>query len=113
MTKANMTLIKKIFWTKCVGSDTYKELEKSLNKKVSYNISQQIIDYSKQTIAIKASAIYDKDGNVLNSYTYRDFELKWNAIFPESRAEYMSELISKPSVLRKLYKLQQVVNQEK
>lgn len=104
---------KRIFWTKYVGNEIYKDIEKLNNKKVSYGMSQYIIDYQKQSIATKAGATYDKDGQIISSYTYKDFQLEWGAIIPNSNAEFWSELINKPSILRKMYKIQQTSTNEK
>lgn len=80
------------------------------NKKVSYGLSQYIIDYQKQAIATKAGTTYDKDGQVVSSYTYKDFQLEWGSIIPNSNAEFWAELVKKPRILKRMYKFQQNAN---
>lgn len=101
---------KRVFWTKYAGNDIYKEIEKLNNKKVSYGLSQYIIDYQKQTIATKAGATYDKEGQIVSSYTYKDFQLEWGSIIPNSNAEFWAELVKKPRILKRMYKFQQNAN---
>ena len=101
---------KRVFWIKYAGNDIYKEIEKLNNKKVSYGLSQYIIDYQKQTIATKAGASYDKEGQIVSSYTYKDFQLEWGSIIPNSNAEFWAELVKKPKILRRMYKFQQNAN---
>lgn len=98
---------KRIFWTKYVGNEIYKDIEKLNNKKVSYGLAQNIIDYQKQSIATKAGATYDKNGQVISSYDFEDFQLKWGSIIPNSNAEYWAELVKKPRILKRMYKFQQ------
>ncbi|MCM1338829.1 MAG: hypothetical protein NC191_04080 [Muribaculaceae bacterium] len=98
---------KRIFWIKSIGNEIYQQVETHSDEEVSYGLLQCIIDYQKQTIAAKAGAIYDKNGQVISSYTYEDYELKWDSIIPDSYAEYWAELVKKPRVLQKMYNFQQ------
>ena len=102
-----MNYNKRIFWIKYEGNDIYKDLEKATNKKIEYSLSQYIIDYSNNTIAIKAGTTYDKEGKPVSSYSYKDYGLEYRAIAPNSNAELWAELIKKPRLLKKTYKWQQ------
>lgn len=103
----NVNYNKRIFWTKYEGNGIYKDLEKVTNSKIEYGLAQFIIDYSNNTMATKAGMTYDKDGKPVSSYSYQDFQLKYDAIAPNSNAELWAELIKKPRVLKKMYKWQQ------
>ena len=98
---------KRVFWTKYEGNDIYKDLEKATNKKIEDGLSQYIIDYSNNTIAVKAGMTYDKEGKPDTSYSYKYFELWYQAIAPSINAELWAELIKKPRLLNKTYKWQQ------
>lgn len=102
-----MNYNKRIFWTKYKGNDIYKDLEKITNKKIEYGLSQNIVDYSNNTIAIKAGIAYDKEGKPVSSYSYQDFQLEYSSIAPNSNAELWAKLIKKPRLLKKIYKRQQ------
>ena len=102
-----MNYNKRIFWIKYEGNDIYKDLEKATNKKIEYSLSQYIIDYSNNTIAIKAGTTYDKEGKPVSSCSYKDYGLEYQAIAPNSNAELWAELIKKPRLLKKTYKWQQ------
>ena len=98
---------KKKFWLKAINDDEmYKDIEKLLNKKVSYCINQWIIDTTKKTYVIKSGTLYDEKGNVVSSYSFKDYELNWNPIVPGSKGEYWFELVKKPRYLKKMYKIQ-------
>ncbi len=98
---------KRIFWTKHVGNEFYQEIEKIIKKKIAFTLSQYIIDYKKQAIAVKTVVAYDINGQVISSCTYKDFQLDWNAIIPNSTAELWANLVKKPRILKKMYKIQQ------
>ena len=105
----NTQLSMKTFWTKRLNNDgLYKEAEKLFNKKISYAKTQWIIDFSRNLIITKSITQYDKDGNVVHSYTYKKFELNWDSINPESNAEYWSYLVSHKRQLNKMYKEQKI-----
>lgn len=103
----NINYNKRIFWTKCEGNGIYKDLEKLTNSKIEYGLAQFIIDYSNNTMALKAVMTYDKDGKPVSSYSYQDFQLEYNSIAPNSNAELWAELVKKPRNLKKMYKWQQ------
>lgn len=103
----NINYNKRIFWTKYEGNGIYKDLEKLTNSKIEYGLAQFIIDYSNNTMALKAGMTYDKDGKPVSSYSYQDFQLKYNSIAPNSNAELWAELVKKPRNLKKMYKWQQ------
>ena len=103
----NINYNKRIFWTKYEGNGIYKDLEKLTNSKIEYGLAQFIIDYSNNTMALKAVMTYDKDGKPVLSYSYQDFQLKYNSIAPNSNAELWAELVKKPRNLKKMYKWQQ------
>lgn len=103
----NVNYNKRIFWTKYEGNGIYKDLEKVTNNKIEYGLALFIIDYSNNTMATKAGMTYDKDGKPVSSYSYQDFQLKYDAIAPNSNAELWAELVKKPRELKKMYKWQQ------
>ena len=103
----NINYNKRVFWTKYEGNGIYKDLEKLTNSKIEYGLAQHIIDYSNNTMALKAGMTYDKDGKPVSSYSYQDFQLKYNSIAPNSNAELWAELVKKPRNLKKMYKWQQ------
>ena len=82
-------------------------LEMQLLLKNTSDGKEYIIDYSNNTIAVKAGMTYDKEGKPVSSYSYKDFELVYQAIAPSSNAELWAELIKKPRLLNKTYKWQQ------
>lgn len=98
---------KKRYWMKTINHDgLYKDEEKILKKKVSYCINQWIIDITKRAYAIKSGTSYDEKGNVVSTYSFKDYELNWNPIVPESKGEFWFELVKKPRYLKRLYKMQ-------
>jgi len=97
---------KRIFWIKDKDENTYKDVEKLTGKNIEYGLSQYIIDYSNNTITTKAGLTYNKDGNVVSNYSYKDFQLKYDSIAPNSNAELWAKLVKKPRLLKKAYKLQ-------
>ena len=84
----------------------YKDTEKVLNKKISYSITQWVFDFSRNMLVTKSITQYDKNGNSVDSYTYKRFELNWNTIIPDSNAEYWSYLLNHPKELKNMYKKQ-------
>ena len=107
-----MNYNKRVFWTKYEGNGIYKDLEKATKKKIEYGLSQYIVDYSNNTIAIKAGMTYDKEGKPVSSYSYQDYEIEYRAIAPNSNAELWAELVKKPRLLKKAYKWQQTHTQQ-
>ena len=103
----NINYNKRIFWIKDNGNGGYGEIEKITGSKIEYGMTQYIIDYSNNTIALKTGATYDKDGKPISSYSYQDSRLKYNSIIPNSNAEFWAELVNKPRKLKNMYKWQQ------
>lgn len=101
---------KKTVWMKDININNtgYKEIEKITNKQISYTLSQCIFDFQNNTIAFKAGITYDKNGNPISQYSFEDFQIEWNPIAPNSKAEYWAELVKSPRKLKKLYKNQQI-----
>lgn len=97
---------KKIFWVKYNGNKIYKDIEKIKNVKVEYGLSQYIVDYSKHMMSIKSGLTYDKYNHVITSYTYCDYELRWESIVPNSNGELWADLVKKPRILKRIYKAQ-------
>lgn len=98
---------KKTYWIKKIYSeDFFKDIEKITKKKVSYCLIKEVIDITQKRYAIKAIVIYDKDGNSIYTITYKDYELEWNTIIPDSYGELRYNLVRKPKLLKKLYKEQ-------
>lgn len=102
-----MNYNKRVFWTKYEGNGIYKDLEKATNSKIEYGLAQFIIDYSNNTMALKAGMAYDKYGKPVSSYSYQDFQLNYESIAPNSNAELWAELVKKPRLLKRMYKWQQ------
>ena len=104
------SISKKTVWMKDINMDNpgYKEIEKLTNKHISYVLSQCIFDFKNNTKAIKAGIIYDKNGNPISQYSFKDFQLEWSPIAPNSKAEYWAKLVKSPRKLKKLYKYQQI-----
>ena len=98
---------KRSFWLKSEDNGEYKKVEAILEKNIAYALAQWIVNYSNNTIALKAGTYYDEDGKPVLSYTKKDFELKYDAINPNSAAALWADLVKKPRILRKMYKLQQ------
>lgn len=97
----------KTYWFKMYNyDDSYKRTEKDLGKKVSYVVNQRIIDTNKKAIATKATVLYDEQGQFLANYTWKDYELSWTAIVPNTNGEFWYELVRKPRHLKKMYKYQ-------
>lgn len=103
----DMNYNKRVFWTKYEGNSIYKDVEKATDKKIEYGLSQYIVDYSNNTIAIKACMTYDKEGKPVSSFSYQDYEIEYRAIAPNSNAEFWAELVKKPRLLKRAYKWQQ------
>ncbi len=99
---------KKIFWKKDTNiDDKYTiEIERIFNKKVGYIINQDIIDFNKKQHACKSIIVYDENSNVITSFTYKDFQLDWRSIVPDSMGEKLYELVKSPKTLKKMYKMQ-------
>ena len=106
----NTNYRKKELWIKVVGDEYYKELEKVINCKVEYGLSQYIIDYANNTIAAKVGMTYDKDGNPVSKFSYSDLQLEYNSIAPDSNADLWAKLVRNPRMLNKIYKMQQKDN---
>jgi hypothetical protein len=104
---------KRIFWTKYEGNGIYEDVEKVTNSDIEYGLSQYVIDYSNNTITTKAGITYDKMGKPISSYSYKDFQLMYESIAPNSNAELWAELVKKPRLLKKAYKIQQAQKSQK
>lgn len=99
---------KKTCWMKAFndGSDYFKQIQDGLDKKISYVISQRIIDTNKKAITTKSIIYYDEQKNSIFSHTSGDYELTWSPVVPNSNGELWFELIKKPRYLTKMYKYQ-------
>lgn len=99
---------KKVFWYKQDNdkSKVFKDFEKDFKKSASYALVQYIIDINQKKIASKSFYFYDKEGNSVLSQMYKDFELDWDTIVPNSKADLWYELVKRPRYLKKIYKLQ-------
>ena len=99
---------KSVFWLKDNKPENYKDIENRYKKPLSYALSQIIIDYSKNTVALKSNIIYDKSNEIITKNTFKDDKLKWNLIEPKSNAELWANLIKNPKILNKIHKYQQI-----
>ena len=98
---------KKVFWTKSDGPPkNFEKNEKILNKKISYELAKWVVNTKTNEIAVKSQAIYGEDGRTVYSNTYKDYQLQWRTILPDSKSEYWCFLIKKPKLLKKMYKMQ-------
>lgn len=98
---------KKIYWMKTINNNNlYENVEKMLNGKIVYCKTQWIIDTTKKSLVVKSDSCYDENGSVLASYSFKDYELDWKPIVPESKGELWFELVKKPRYLKKMYKMQ-------
>ena len=108
--RSELQLNKKIVWMKLLNTNNvYEPFEKDYKKKVAFSLSQLIFDLSRNQIATKSITLYDQNGASIYSHTSRDYELKWEAIIPNSKGEYWAYLIKKPSLLKKMYKYQTTI----
>ena len=57
-------------------------------------------------MVVKSGTSYDENGNVVSSYTFKDYELTWNPVVPDSKGEFWFELIKRPRYLKRMYKEQ-------
>ena len=97
---------KKTFWRKEINHDNlYKDVEQILKKEISYQLNQEIIDTTKKRWTAKSRMLYDKNGSVVFRTIYKDFELEWNPVVPESNGEFYFELVREPELLETLYKM--------
>ena len=71
-----------------------------------YCKNQWIIDTNKKSLVLKSGISYDKNGNIITNYSFRDYELNWDSIVPESKGEFWYELVRKPKYLKRMYKMQ-------
>ena len=101
---------KKTFWLKYVGNDIYKNSNIEQADEIFYGLTLYVINYSNNTIALKSGTLYNEEGKTLTSYTFKDFQLDWHVIVPNSNSEYWAELVKKPSLVNKLYKNQTLNN---
>lgn len=98
---------KKTYWVKRFYSeDSFKDIEKITKKKVAYCLIQEVLDMTQKRYAIKSIVVYDKDGNSIYPIMYKDYQLEWNTIIPDSYGELRYNLIRKPRLLKKMYKIQ-------
>ena len=98
---------KRIFWTKHEGDIISKENEKKDDIKIEFSLSQDVIDFSNNTIAIKTITDYDKEGNVVLRISKQDYQLEYHSILPDSRGAAFAKLVKNPRLLKKMYKWQQ------
>ena len=101
------SLMKKAYWMKTINHDgLYKNEETILKKKIAYCNNQWIADITKKSLVVKSGTSYDENGNVVSSYTFKDYELTWNPVVPDSKGEFWFELIKRPRYLKRMYKEQ-------
>ena len=87
----------KEFWIKSLNdkSSYFTDYEKTYNKKVWYIILKYIVDCNNKTIATKSGAIYDTNGNLIDSYDVEHILLNRNDIIPETRGENRYNIVCK------------------
>lgn len=99
-------------WMKRLNDDgIYKKVEEVLNEKISYTTTLTLFDFERNMIVSKSIINYNKDNVAVHSYTYKPFEMNWDYISPDSKAEYWSYLVKHPKFLKKLYKEQMIQKQ--
>ena len=92
---------------KCFGLKILKAIQKFTKKKVAYQLIQYIIDYSNNTITMKTIVFYTSDGKVIDTLTWNDIDLNVVSIVPNSIGKMWADLVKKPRILKKMYKMQQ------
>ena len=98
----------KVYWLKELndGSEYFKKIEKEYNTKIWYTMTQRLVNTNKKTNSIKTIISYDLKGNVVFSYTFPDFLLKWDSIVPNTYGEFLYDVVTHENDLRKLYEYQ-------
>lgn len=84
-----------VFWTKNLndGSDGYKDLEKSYNKKIWYDLSKNVISCQQKTLTLQAIAIYDLKGNVIKTGEIPFAYQEAHSIIPDSVGEIIYSIV--------------------
>ena len=98
----------KIYWLKELndGSEYFKKIEKEYNSKIWYTMTQRLVNTNKKTSSVKTIIYYDLKGNVVSSYTFPDYLLKWDSIVPNTYGEFLYDVVTHENDLRKLYEYQ-------
>lgn len=98
----------KIYWLKKLndGSEYFKKIEKEYNSKIWYTMTQRLVNTNKKTSSVKTIIYYDLKGNVVSSYTFPDYLLKWDSIVPNTYGEFLYDVVTHENDLRKLYEYQ-------
>lgn len=85
-------------WVKCNGNT---EMEKISGEKIEFCLIMFLINCYTKESTIKSFAAYDNKGKSVGSYTYKDYELDWTPIYPNSTSEILYYLTSLASKNRK------------
>ena len=100
---------KKSFWMKQINdgeSEYFKNVSKVYKSNIEYVRTRWIIDTRRNKHTVKSSIYYDKNGNVINSYTIKDCYLEWDDVVPETTGELWFKLVKNKRLLNKIYKNQ-------
>ncbi|MBP3821686.1 hypothetical protein J6G99_08615 [bacterium] len=89
----NHTDVTYSIWKKSLndGTDTWKNLEKILGKKLWYSKVLFVINCTKKEIGIKSAIHYDLNENVADSNEF--IYLNWQSVVPETNGEFMYALV--------------------
>ena len=71
-------------------SEFWTNLEKMLNKKLWYSMSQHVVNCSRREIATKHSALYDTKNNSIYD---KELYLEWGSVVPDTNGEYLYSLV--------------------
>lgn len=91
----------KVFWTKTINNNDnlFPSIQKTLNKKISYVMAQQIVDLQRESITLKSVIVYAEDGEVIETYTNNDCELNWNSIAPNTNSALLYVIVKNQKYL--------------
>lgn len=106
----NPDLNSRIFWVKFLNNNSnyFKSLENQYHTKISYVLTQYIINTYKNSYTIKSSTYYDAESDVVSTNSNYRYNLEWMDIVPESVGELLLDAVEHKRQLKKLYKQQQL-----
>ena len=83
------------FWVKILNLDSqsWRDAEKRLNKKILYIMDKEVIDVNRKTIAVKFRVYYDLKDRPIDSWEEQSILMKWRSIIPDTVGDYVYEII--------------------
>ena len=84
-------------WKKSLndGTNSWKDLEKTIGKKLWYNKALYVINCTKKEIGIKSVVYYDLKDNVAANHD--SLSLDWHSVVPETNGELVYALVCNAS----------------